>query len=82
MVGPGRGAALPVHILDPRAGQRVADFCAAPGGKSAQIAASEARLTAIDRSAERLKRLSANFDRLGLEADLVVADATTSRRQP
>ena len=75
-------AALPATFLNPRSGQRIADFCAAPGGKSAQIAAAGAQLTAIDRSAERLKRLSANFDRLGLGADLIVADATSLKAQP
>jgi 16S rRNA (cytosine967-C5)-methyltransferase len=76
------GAALPVSLLGARPGQRIADFCAAPGGKSAQIAAAGALLTAIDRSAERLKRLSANFDRLGLAADLIVADATSLKAAP
>ena len=53
---------------------RVADFCAAPGGKAAQLAAAGAEVTAIDRSAERLKRLASNFARLNLHADVVVAD--------
>lgn len=75
-------AALPATFLQARPGQRVADFCAAPGGKSAQIAAAGASLTAIDRSAERLKRLSANFERLGLEAELIVADAASLKAQP
>ncbi len=75
-------AALPATLLKVEAGQRVADFCAAPGGKAAQIAAADARLTAIDRSAERLKRLSANFERLRLKADLLVADATGLKTQP
>ena len=75
-------AALPATFLKAAPGQRIADFCAAPGGKSAQIAATGARLTAIDRSAERLKRLSANLERLGLEAELIVADATGLKAQP
>ena len=75
-------AAIPATLLKAEPGQRVADFCAAPGGKAAQIAAAQARLTAIDRSAERLKRLSANFERLGLTADLLVADATGLRTPP
>ena len=53
---------------------RVADFCAAPGGKAAQLAAAGAEVTAIDRSAERLKRLASNFARLNLHADVIVAD--------
>jgi 16S rRNA (cytosine967-C5)-methyltransferase len=75
-------AALPATFLGVQSGQRVVDFCAAPGGKSAQIAAAGAQLTAVDRSAERLKRLSANFERLGLAADLIVADATNLKAQP
>lgn len=75
-------AALPATLLPLAPGLRVADFCAAPGGKAAQIAAAGAQLTAIDRSAERLKRLSANLDRLGLGAELVVADATSFKAAP
>ena len=75
-------AALPATFLKVRPGQRVADLCAAPGGKAAQLAASGALVTAIDRSAERLKRLSVNFARLGLQAELLVADATSMRAQP
>ena len=75
-------AALPATFLKAQQGQRIGDFCAAPGGKAAQIAATGARLTVIDRSAERLKRLSANFERLGLDAELIVADATSLKAQP
>ncbi len=75
-------AALPATLLPLVPGLRVADFCAAPGGKAAQIAATGAQLTAIDRSAERLKRLSANLARLGLSAELVVADATSFKATP
>lgn len=75
-------AALPAKLLGVRPGDRVADFCAAPGGKAAQLAVAGAQLTAIDRSAERLKRLSVNFARLGLEAELLVADATSLKAQP
>jgi 16S rRNA (cytosine967-C5)-methyltransferase len=67
-------AALPVRLLAPRAGQRVLDLCAAPGGKTAQIAASGAQVTALDRSAERLRRLNENLERLHLRADVNVAD--------
>ncbi|MCX8256237.1 MAG: RsmB/NOP family class I SAM-dependent RNA methyltransferase, partial [Beijerinckiaceae bacterium] len=73
---------LPAALLGVTPGQRVADFCAAPGGKAAQLAAAGAQVTAIDRSAERLKRLSANFERLGLDAELIVADATSLKAQP
>jgi 16S rRNA (cytosine967-C5)-methyltransferase len=70
-------AALPASLLPLQPGMRVADFCAAPGGKAAQLAAAGTQLTAIDRSAERLRRLSSNLERLGLTAELVVADATS-----
>ncbi|RBP16531.1 16S rRNA (cytosine967-C5)-methyltransferase [Roseiarcus fermentans] len=68
-------AALPARLLGPRAGLRVVDLCAAPGGKSAELAAAGASVVTVDRSAERLKVLAANFERLKLHADIVVADA-------
>jgi 16S rRNA (cytosine967-C5)-methyltransferase len=68
-------AALPARLLNPRPGMRIADLCAAPGGKSAELAAAGALVTTVDRSAERLKVLSANFERLKLECEIVVADA-------
>jgi 16S rRNA (cytosine967-C5)-methyltransferase len=55
-------------------GLAVADLCAAPGGKTAQLAAAGARVTAVDRSGARLERLRGNLARLQLEADLVAAD--------
>ena len=61
------------------AGREVVDLCAAPGGKSAQLAAAGARVTAIDRSSRRLDRLVANFQRLGLPIEAVAADALTWR---
>jgi 16S rRNA (cytosine967-C5)-methyltransferase len=70
-------AALPARLLHAGPGQRIADLCAAPGGKAAQLAAAGAEVTAIDRSAERLKVLAANFERLHLHAEVVVADVTT-----
>ena len=63
-------------------GMRVADLCAAPGGKSAELAAAGASVTAIDRSAERLKLLAANFERLKLHSEVVVADALTFSAPP
>jgi 16S rRNA (cytosine967-C5)-methyltransferase len=69
-------ASLPMRLLGDIAGKSVADFCAAPGGKTAQLANAGARVTAIDRSAPRLKRLAENLSRLGLEAETVTADAT------
>lgn len=68
-------AALPVRLLAPRPGERVADLCAAPGGKTAQIAAAGASVTAVDRSAARLERLGRNLERLGLSAAVVTGDA-------
>lgn len=70
-------AALPARLLRPAAGQTALDLCAAPGGKTAQLAAAGCEVTALDRSAERLKTLSANLARLNLHADLAVADAAT-----
>ena len=78
-------AALPAKLLlgavaDP-ASARIADLCAAPGGKTAQLAAAGAGVVAVDRSGERLGRLQANLARLGLHAETVAADATTWRPQ-
>lgn len=69
------GAALPARLFGDIAGLRIADLCAAPGGKTAQLAAAGARVTAIDRSERRLGTLRRNLTRLGLEAEIVVADA-------
>ncbi|MGH6841606.1 MAG: RsmB/NOP family class I SAM-dependent RNA methyltransferase, partial [Methylocella sp.] len=75
-------AALPARLLRAGPGIRVADFCAAPGGKAAQLAASGAEVTAIDRSAERLKKLAANFARLNLRASIAVADIVDFKTAP
>ncbi len=68
------GAAIPARLLDVRAGQSVLDMCAAPGGKTMQLAAAGATTVALDRSADRLKRVTENLARLGLEAGIVAAD--------
>ena len=68
-------AALPARLLGDVAGRRVIDLGAAPGGKTAQLAAAGARVTAVDRSAARLGRLRSNLTRLCLEAEIVAADA-------
>ena len=68
-------AALPATLFGEIAGSRVFDLCAAPGGKTAQLAAAGARVVAVDRAAPRLARLSANLARLGLTAETVAADA-------
>lgn len=75
-------AALPARLLRVGAGQRIVDLCAAPGGKSAELAAAGASVTAVDRSAERLKRLAANFERLRLQAEIVVANGLTFEAPP
>lgn len=68
-------AALPTRLLGDVSGLRVADLCAAPGGKTAQLAAAGARVTAVDISRKRLQRLSENLERLGLAAEAVAVDA-------
>jgi 16S rRNA (cytosine967-C5)-methyltransferase len=67
-------AALPARLLGDLAGRTVADLCAAPGGKTAQLAAGGARVVAVDRAPARLARIKANLDRLGLAAEIVAAD--------
>jgi len=72
-------AALPARLLAPRLGERIADLCAAPGGKAAQLAAAGAQVTAVERDPARLERLRANFGRLGLTTDCITADAAAWR---
>lgn len=72
-------AALPVRLLGDVRGAAVLDLCAAPGGKTAQLAAAGAKITAVDRSATRLSRVEQNLRRLGLTAELVAADAAEWR---
>jgi 16S rRNA (cytosine967-C5)-methyltransferase len=69
-------AALPARLLGDIAGKSVADLCAAPGGKTAQLVQAGARVTAVDRSPARMARLTENLARLSMEADTAVADAT------
>ena len=68
-------AAVPVRLLAPTAGESVVDFCAAPGGKTLQIAAAGAGVVALDRSDKRLDRLRANLARTGLSAEVVAVPA-------
>ncbi len=70
-------AALPARLFGDLAGRRVADFCAAPGGKTAQLAAAGAVVTAVDRAEGRLNRVRENLARLSLDAELVCADVAT-----
>ncbi len=68
-------AALPALLPGDVRGLRVADLCAAPGGKTAELAVRGARVTAVDLSASRLRRLRENLGRLGLDAEIVQANA-------
>jgi 16S rRNA (cytosine967-C5)-methyltransferase len=72
-------ASLPVRLFDRLAGREVIDLCAAPGGKTAQLANLGAQVTAVDRSIRRLDRLIANLRRLGLPVAALAADALTWR---
>ena len=74
-------AAMPAMLFGPIAGRVVFDLCAAPGGKTAQLAAAGGKVTAIDRSPRRLHRLKANLARLHLEAECLAADAGTWQPQ-
>jgi len=74
-------AALPVRLLGDVAGRRALDLCAAPGGKTLQLAAAGAQVTALDLSEPRLARLAENLARTGLGADLVAGDALEARGQ-
>ncbi len=69
-------AALPATLFGDVTGKSIADLCAAPGGKTAQLAHAGADVTAIDRSQNRAMRLNDNLSRLNLSARTVVADAT------
>lgn len=69
-------AALPARLLGDIAGKRVADLCAAPGGKTLQLCAAGAIVTAIDISPRRISRLEDNLARTGFNAHLVTADAS------
>ncbi|MCA1500633.1 transcription antitermination factor NusB [Bradyrhizobium sp. NBAIM14] len=68
-------AALPARLFGDVKGKSIADLCAAPGGKTAQLVLSGAQVTAIDRSPARVARLRENLARLSLQAETVVADA-------
>lgn len=70
-------AALPARLFGPISGLRVADLCAAPGGKTAQLLLAGAHVTAVEISENRMKRLASNLARLNLDAELVVADIAT-----
>ncbi|MER8901596.1 RsmB/NOP family class I SAM-dependent RNA methyltransferase [Mesorhizobium sp. M0772] len=67
-------ASFPARLFGDVKGLRVADLCAAPGGKTAQLILAGAKVTAVDTSKNRLARLTQNLERLGLSAEIVQAD--------
>lgn len=75
-------SALPARLLAARHGERVADLCAAPGGKTAQLALAGAQVIAVERSAQRAERIRENLARLKLPAEIVVADAASFAAEP
>lgn len=75
-------AAIPARLLGDVAGRTVVDLCAAPGGKTAQLLSMGAQVMAIDRSAQRLKRLEDNLRRLRLEDHIEVQASDAARWHP
>ncbi len=75
-------AALPVKILDPQPGEMILDLCAAPGGKTLQLAAAGAEVTALDLSPARMARVEENLARTGLTASCITGDALTHQGGP
>jgi 16S rRNA (cytosine967-C5)-methyltransferase len=67
-------ASMPARLLGAGGGRRVLDLCAAPGGKTMQLAAAGFQVTAIDSSQTRLERLRENLARTGLSAEVITAD--------
>ena len=70
-------AAIPTQILKPQQGERILDLCAAPGGKTLQLAAAGAQVTALDLSKARMGRVTENLQRTGLKATCLTEDALT-----
>lgn len=75
-------AALPVQVLAPQPGETVLDLCAAPGGKTLQLAAAGAQVTALDLSERRMARVAENLARTGLAATCCIEDARTHQGGP
>lgn len=75
-------SAVPARLLGLKPGATVLDMCAAPGGKTAQLANTGANVTALDRSAQRLRVLEANMSRLGFSVEVIVADALRFEHAP
>ncbi|HYP10945.1 MAG TPA: transcription antitermination factor NusB [Xanthobacteraceae bacterium] len=76
------GASLPARLLGQVRGRRVGDLCAAPGGKTAQLALAGASVTAVDRARTRIQRLRDNLKRLSLHAEIVAADVEAWSAEP
>jgi 16S rRNA (cytosine967-C5)-methyltransferase len=72
-------AAVPARLLAVQPGETALDLCAAPGGKTLQLAAAGAQVTAVDKSAARLRRVTDNLRRTGLSAEVIAADAAEWR---
>lgn len=68
-------ASLPARLLGDVTGKKVLDLCAAPGGKTMQLAAAGAKVTAVDMSRKRLDRVAENLERIDLNAELIKGDA-------
>ena len=75
----GAAASLPVRLLGDVKNKHVIDLCAAPGGKTAQLAQAGAKVTAVDRSEKRLALLQKNMTRLNLDINYITADAALWR---
>ncbi|KIN75235.1 rRNA methyltransferase RsmB [Sulfitobacter noctilucae] len=72
-------AAVPVQVLAPQKGESILDLCAAPGGKTMQLAAAGADVTAVDDSAPRMQRVTENLARVGLKAKTLTKDVRAVR---
>lgn len=75
-------AAIPARLIGGGAGTRLLDLCAAPGGKTAQLAKTGAEVVAVERNASRAERLRGNLTRLNLAATIAIADAVTFSDAP
>ena len=75
-------AAIPAQLFGDIEGRTVIDFCAAPGGKSMQLAAAGADVIALDRSPKRLKRLAENAERIGLSDKITIQVADAAEWHP